>query len=114
MDRREPTASNYDLDEAEGFDDSEQLRDLNTPENRPMSKQIVRTVNQSMDRLPEQLRVATMWREIEGRSYQDVAKMLVCRIGALRFGIFRGREACAEQLRPPVDIAKDKIWRRHE
>ena len=71
MGRRAPTTTNYDAEEAEGFDDSEQLRDLNTPENLLMSKQIAQTVNQSMDRLPEELRAETRLREIEGTSYED-------------------------------------------
>src|SRR4030066_2528117 len=39
MGRRAPTSTNYDSEEAEAFDDSDQLRDLNTPENLLMSKQ---------------------------------------------------------------------------
>jgi RNA polymerase sigma-70 factor (ECF subfamily) len=65
MGRREPTATNYDSEEAEGFDDSEQLRDLNTPENLLMSEQITQTVNQSMDWLPQELTAAIMLREMK-------------------------------------------------
>ncbi len=110
MGRRAPTATNYDAEEAEGFDDGEQLRDLNTPENLLTSKQIAQTVNQSMDRLPEELRAAIMLREIEGMSYEDIAKIMNCPIGTVRSRIFRAREAIAEQLRPLLDIAKDKRW----
>jgi RNA polymerase sigma factor RpoE len=110
MGRRAPTTTNYDAEEAEGFDDGDQLRDLNTPENLLMSKQIAQTVNQSMDRLPEELRAAIMLREIEGMSYEDIAKIMNCPIGTVRSRIFRAREAIAEQLRPMLDIAKDKRW----
>jgi RNA polymerase sigma factor RpoE len=110
MGRRAPTTTNYDSEEAEGFDDGDQLRDLNTPENLLMSKQIAQTVNQSMDRLPEELRAAIMLREIEGMSYEDIAKIMNCPIGTVRSRIFRAREAIAEQLRPLLDIAKDKRW----
>ena len=110
MGRRAPTTTNYDAEEAEGFDDGDQLRDLNTPENLLMSKQIAQTVNQSMDRLPEELRAAIMLREIEGMSYEDIAKIMNCPIGTVRSRIFRAREAIAEQLRPLLDIAKDKRW----
>ncbi|MBE0620570.1 MAG: RNA polymerase sigma factor RpoE [Burkholderiales bacterium] len=108
--RRAPTSTNYDSEEAEAFDDGDQLRDLNTPENLLMSKQIARTVNQSMDRLPEELRAAIMLREIEGMSYEDIAKIMDCPIGTVRSRIFRAREAIAEQLRPLLDISKDKRW----
>jgi RNA polymerase sigma factor RpoE len=110
MCRRAPTATNYDSEEAEGFDDGDQLRDLNTPENLLVSKQIAQTVNQSMDRLPEELRAAIMLREIEGMSYEDIAKIMNCPIGTVRSRIFRAREAIAEQLRPLLDIGKDKRW----
>jgi RNA polymerase sigma-70 factor (ECF subfamily) len=110
MGRRAPTTTNYDAEEAEGFDDGDQLRDLNTPENLLMSKQIAQTVNQSMDRLPEELKAAIMLREIEGMSYEDIAKIMNCPIGTVRSRIFRAREAIAEQLRPLLDIPKDKRW----
>jgi len=108
--RRAPTLTNYDAEEAETFDDGDQLRDLNTPENLLMSKQIAQTVNQSMDRLPQELRAAIMLREIEGMSYEDIAKIMNCPIGTVRSRIFRAREAIAEELRPLLDIAKDKRW----
>ena len=108
--RRAPTATNYDSEEAENFDDGDQLRDLNTPENLLMSKQIAQNVNQSMDRLPEELKAAIMLREIEGMSYEDIAKIMDCPIGTVRSRIFRAREAIAEQLRPLLDLSKDKRW----
>jgi RNA polymerase sigma factor RpoE len=108
--RRAPTSTNYDSEEAESFDDGDQLRDLSTPENLLMSKQIAQTVNQSMERLPEDLRAAITLREIEGMSYEDIAAIMQCPIGTVRSRIFRAREAIAEQLRPLLDISKEKRW----
>ena len=110
MGRRAPTSTNYDSEEAEAFDDSDQLRDLNTPENLLMSKQIAQNVNQSMDRLPEELKAAIMLREIEAMSYEDIARIMDCPIGTVRSRIFRAREAIAEQLRPLLDISNEKRW----
>ncbi len=110
MGRRAPTSTIHDSEEAEAFDDGDQLRDLNTPENLLMSKQVAQTVNQSMDRLPEELKAAIMLREIEGMSYEDIATIMDCPIGTVRSRIFRAREAIAEQLRPLLDISKDKRW----
>jgi RNA polymerase sigma-70 factor (ECF subfamily) len=45
MSQRAPTIIDYGSEEAERFDDSEQLRDLNTPGNLLMSKQIAQTGN---------------------------------------------------------------------
>ena len=110
MGRRSPTTTNYDSEEAEGFDDSEQLRDLNTPENLLMSKQIAQTVSKNMQRLPEKLKAAIMLREIEGMGYEDIAKIMDCPISVVRFCIFGVREAIVEELRPLLDIVKDKRW----
>ncbi len=38
--RRAPTVTEFDSDEAESFEDGEQLRDINTPESMLMSKEI--------------------------------------------------------------------------
>ena len=108
--RRAPTITNYDTEEAEGFDDGDQLRNLNAPENLLMSKQFAQTVNQSMDRLPEELSAVIMLREIEGMSYEDIAKIMDCPIGTVRPRIYCAHEAIAEQLWPLLDIAKDKRW----
>src|SRR5215471_10980965 len=43
--RRAPTTTGFDNEDAENFEDGDQLRDVNTPENELMSKQIAQTVN---------------------------------------------------------------------
>ena len=110
MGRRAPTATEFDSEEAEGFEDGEQLRDINTPENVMMSKQIATTVNQTMERLPEELRTAITLREIEGLSYEEIATIMNCPIGTVRSRIFRAREAIADRLRPLLDTNKDQRW----
>ncbi len=108
--RRAPTRTEFDSEEAEGFEEGELLRDNNTPERVLLSKQIGETVNSAMEALPEELRTAIMLREIEGMSYEDIAKMMDCPIGTVRSRIFRAREAVAEKLRPLLDTAPDKRW----
>lgn len=108
--RRAPTATEFDTEEAEGFSDGEQLRDINTPENVMMSKEIAGTVNATMEALPEELRTAIQLREIEGLSYEEIATIMNCPIGTVRSRIFRAREAIAEKLRPLIDARKDRRW----
>ena len=108
--RRAPTRTDFDTEEAETFEDGDLLRDINTPERMLLSKQIGETVNSAMEDLPEDLRTAIMLREIEGMSYEDIAKMMDCPIGTVRSRIFRAREAVAEKLRPLLDTAPDKRW----
>ena len=110
MGRRAPTTTEYDSEEAENFEDGDQLRDLNTPEAELMTKQIASTVNQTMEELPEELRTAITLREIEGMSYEDIANVMNCPIGTVRSRIFRARETIAERLRPLLDTSKEKRW----
>jgi RNA polymerase sigma-70 factor (ECF subfamily) len=110
MGRRAPTSTEVEADEAEGFEEGEQLRDINTPESMLLSSEIARTVNATIEQLPEELRTAIQMREIEGMSYEDIAKAMDCPIGTVRSRIFRAREAIAEQLRPLLDTRKDRRW----
>lgn len=108
--RRAPTSTEFDSDEAETFEDGEQLRDINTPENMLISKQIGETVNAAMEALPEELRTAIMLRELEGLSYEEIARIMDCPIGTVRSRIFRARESVAAKLRPLLDTAPDRRW----
>src|SRR3954464_15485945 len=45
MGRRAPTSTSFDNEDAEGFEDAEQLRDSATPEDELIGKQIAQTVN---------------------------------------------------------------------
>jgi RNA polymerase sigma-70 factor, ECF subfamily len=110
MGRRAPTSTEVEAEDAEGFEEGEQLRDINTPESVLLSKEIARTVNATIEQLPEELRTAIQMREIEGMSYEDIAKAMDCPIGTVRSRIFRAREAIAEQLRPLLDTRKDRRW----
>ena len=110
MGRRAPTATEFNSEEAETFDDADHLRDVNTPEAELMSKQIAQTVNSALEDLPEELRTAITLREIEGLSYEDIATIMNCPIGTVRSRIFRAREAIAEKLRPLLGTRKDKRW----
>ncbi len=110
MGRRAPTSTEVEAEEAEGFEEGEQLRDINTPESVLLSNEIAETVNSTIEQLPEELRTAIQLREIEGMSYEDIAQVMNCPIGTVRSRIFRAREAIAERLRPLLGTRKDKRW----
>ncbi|MGB8436985.1 MAG: RNA polymerase sigma factor RpoE [Burkholderiales bacterium] len=110
MGRRAPTTTEFDSEEAESFEDGDQLRDINTPESVLMSKEIAETVNATMEELPDELRTAITLREIEGLSYEEIAGIMNCPIGTVRSRIFRAREAIAARLRPLIETRKDKRW----
>jgi len=108
--RRAPTSTDMEAEEAEGHVDGERLRDLNTPENVLLSREIADTVNSTIESLPEELRTAIQLRELEGMSYEEIASIMGCPIGTVRSRIFRAREAIAERLRPLIGTSKDKRW----
>lgn len=110
MGRRAPTTTEFDADEAESFEDGDQLRDINTPESVLASKEIAATVQKAMEDLPDELRTAIELREIEGLSYEEIASIMNCPIGTVRSRIFRAREAIAEKLRPLLGTAEGKRW----
>ena len=110
MGRRAPTSTEIEAEDAEGFEEGEQLRDINTPESVLLSNEIAETVNSTIEQLPEELRQAIQMREIEGLSYEEIAQAMNCPIGTVRSRIFRAREAIAERLRPLLDTRKDKRW----
>ena len=112
MGRRAPTSTEVEAEDAEGFDEGEQLRDINTPESLLLSNEIAETVNATIEKLPEELRKAIQMREIEGMSYEDIAQAMDCPIGTVRSRIFRAREAIAERLKPLLDTATDKRDRK--
>lgn len=110
MGRRAPTTTEFDADEAESFEDGDQLRDINTPESVLASKEIAATVQKAMEDLPDELRTAIELREIEGLSYEEIASIMNCPIGTVRSRIFRARDAIAAELRPLLGTEKDRRW----
>jgi len=108
--RRAPTMTGVDNEEAEDIEQGEQLKDLNTPENQMISRQVAETVNSTLQELPEELRTAITLREIDGLSYEEIAQIMNCPIGTVRSRIFRAREAIAERLRPQLGTSKDRRW----
>lgn len=108
--RRAPTTTEFNAEEAEGFEDAELLRDIATPDAELQTKQIANAVNKAVEALPEELRTAITLREIEGLSYEEIAQMMNCPIGTVRSRIFRAREAIAEKIRPMLGTSKDKRW----
>jgi len=108
--RRAPTVTGVDSEEAEGIEEGDQLRDLNTPENQMMTRQLAETVNHALQELPEELRTAITLREIDGMSYEEIAQIMNCPIGTVRSRIFRAREAIAQRLRPQLGTPIDRRW----
>ncbi len=108
---RKPSAqTSIEIDDAEYFEDGDELRTQETPETALMTKQIAQTVNDTVMTLPEELKTAITLREIEGLSYEEIATIMQCPIGTVRSRIFRARETIAGKLRPLLDTPEHKRW----
>lgn len=108
--RRPVVNAEVEDEDGESYDLSAQVPDYHTPEAELMNRQIIETVNRAVDKLPEELRTAISLREMDGLSYEEIARVMNCPIGTVRSRIFRAREAIAADLRPLLDTAKNKRW----
>jgi RNA polymerase sigma-70 factor (ECF subfamily) len=108
--RRPQVCYDVEIEDAENFEDAEELRTAETPETELMTKEIAKTVNETMMALPDELRTAITLRELEGLSYEEIATLMNCPIGTVRSRIFRARETIAAKLRPLLDTPDDKRW----
>ena len=109
--RRPQLSADYEDDEGETLDAASQIPDYHTPEAELSNREIVRTVNEVVDSLPDELRTAISLREMDGLSYEDIASVMNCPIGTVRSRIFRAREAISVKLRPLLEtVGKDRRW----
>ncbi|WP_010322387.1 RNA polymerase sigma factor RpoE [Marinobacterium stanieri] len=100
---RRPPDVDVDVDDAQYLGADSQLRDLDTPENSLYREEMERVVRNTLNRLPEDLRVALTLREFEGMSYEDIANVMDCPVGTVRSRIFRAREAIDKEIAPLLE-----------
>ncbi|MGI3001558.1 RNA polymerase sigma factor RpoE [Shewanella algae] len=100
--RRAP-ANDVDADEAEFYDGSDALKEFASPERLMLSDEIKKTVFDTLESLPEELKMAISLRELDGMSYEDIANVMDCPVGTVRSRIFRAREAIDKKLQPLLE-----------
>lgn len=92
------------------LDLSDQIADYHTPEAEMINREILQTVESTISHLPEDLRKAITLREMDGLSYEEIAKIMDCPIGTVRSRIFRAREVIAKDLRPLLETSENQRW----
>ena len=100
---RRPPTDDIDISDAEQFESGLRLRDNDTPERELMRQQLEQTVLRAVEELPQELRDAITFREVEGMSYEEIAERMDCPIGTVRSRIFRAREAIDARMKPLLD-----------
>ena len=100
--RRAPANDVY-IEDAEYYEGSDALKEFASPERLLMKDQMSKVIFDTLDTLPEELKMAISLRELEGMSYEDIANIMDCPVGTVRSRIFRAREAIDKQLQPLLE-----------
>ena len=97
---RRPHTADIDADDAEIYEGNSALKEDASPESLLLSGEIKKVIFNTIEQLPEELRVAITLREIEGMSYEDIASIMECPVGTVRSRIFRARDAIDTKIKP--------------
>jgi len=100
---RKPPSSDVEIEDAESYDSGGALRENASPEKILLSEEIKKTVFTVIEQLPEDLRVAINFRELEGLSYEEIAVIMECPVGTVRSRIFRARDMIEKKIKPLLE-----------
>ena len=101
--KRRPLDYDVDLQDPTQYEMQARVSDIATPEGHALGEEVREVVEEAVEKLPEDLRMAIVLREIEGMSYEEIAQAMDCPVGTVRSRIFRAREAIDSRLRPLLD-----------
>lgn len=104
--RRKTLFTSYD-DSAQAQDASAAYCDPDTPQDLALTEELGRALEEAIQGLPDDQRVAIALREFQGLSYSRVARSMSCPVGTVRSRIFRGRDAIDQRLRCIFGAAMD-------
>jgi len=71
-----------------------------SPETLLEQKELAEAIQKAIDELPEDQRVTLVLRDIEGLSYQEIARIQGCSVEAVKSRLFRARSALRKKLKP--------------
>ncbi len=97
---RKPPSNDVDVEDAEFYDGGEALRENASPEKVLLTQEIKKVIFDTIEQLPDDLRIAINFREIEGLSYEEIATIMECPVGTVRSRIFRARDAIEKKIKP--------------
>ena len=89
-----------------GWEDEERPLEFEDPTSRPddmfRKRHVRELVESSVAQLPEHHREVFMLREIEGRSYEEIAEITHCNLGTVKSRLNRARNSFAEIIEPSL------------
>ena len=105
--KRRPVDFEVDLQDPDSYEINARLQDVDTPDRIAQREELRETVEDAIAGLPEELRIAIVLREIEGMSYEEIARAMECPVGTVRSRIFRAREAIDGRIGPLIRNADE-------
>jgi RNA polymerase sigma-70 factor (ECF subfamily) len=90
----------------QGWEDEERPLEFEDPSSRPddlfRKRHVKELVEESVARLPQHHREVFVLREIEGRSYEEIAEITHCNLGTVKSRLNRARSSFAEIIEPSL------------
>ena len=81
-----------------------QFEDAHTrPDDLYRKRHLRELVEQSVEQLPEHHRTVFVLRELEGKSYEEIAEITDCNLGTVKSRLNRARNSFAEIIGPSLD-----------
>lgn len=78
--------------------------DRDTPERHALRREVRGAILQYIRELPEDMRAAVVLRDIQGLSYEDIARALDANVGTIKSRISRGREKLREKIQGQSEL----------
>jgi RNA polymerase sigma-70 factor (ECF subfamily) len=101
--RRRPKAQIRSLDQPIATEDGEALLEIpdtsDGPEGQLMSREMDSRIQTALNSIPEDFRLAVIYADIEGLSYEEIADAMSCSIGTVRSRLHRGRKLLRDRLK---------------
>ncbi|MDO8585733.1 MAG: sigma-70 family RNA polymerase sigma factor [Armatimonadota bacterium] len=101
--RRRPKVQIRSFDQPIQTEDGEatmEIADLApTPEESVLSNELDARIQSALMTMPEEFRLAVVYADIEGLSYEEIADAMRCSIGTVRSRLHRGRKILRERLK---------------
>ena len=72
------------------------------PENALLTDQLDEVLQNALNSLPDEFRIAVILADIEGLSYEEIAETMGCSLGTVRSRLHRGRKLLRSRLAPPA------------
>jgi len=92
------------LEEMEGFQPSEGIE--KRPDSILLHKELEERVRVALEKLPKDQRMALIFREVEGLSYQEMAEAMGCSIGTVMSRLHYARKRIQELLKDEIEEGK--------